>query len=295
MRARCPCAGCAQTRGSGAAPGRHARAMPVGQRLHAHLGCVRAAHADHRLAMHRHAVVRAPLRKVVVRRVVLGGAVVPHHDGVRLPLHAQLELRDLSAAVQVLQQHLALVVLQALDLRDELRIHVDQPLAADRMHPHHRMRRIGMLALQLAQLGLVRLGAGEQVPPGLEVVDSLQAVDVLLHALGQTGVGRGHARKQRVTTVLRHHLGAQDGGQGRRSAKGFVRMPLVRQRGRVVGRIVEHDHLALVVEVRTEGVDGQFAKQAAKGHLLLQRDVLVAKHQHLVAHKGGVERRELLA
>ena len=65
----------------------------------------------------------------------------------------------------------------------ELRVDVQCAAARDGVNPHHRMRRIWKLPLQLAQLELMRLRAGEQRPPWLEVVNRFQSMDVLLHPL----------------------------------------------------------------------------------------------------------------
>jgi hypothetical protein len=69
-------------------------------------------------------------------------------------------------------------------------------------------------------------------------------------------------------------------------------VPLVGQCGWVVGVVVEHDHFALVVEVGAEGVDRQLAELPAEFHLLIERDVLLAKDQDLVAHERGLQCRQ---
>ena len=46
-------------------------------------------------------------------------------------------------------------------------------------------------------------------------------------------------------------------------------------------------------EVGREGMDRQLAEQRAERHLLVDRDVLVAQHDHLVVHEGVVHDLEL--
>jgi hypothetical protein len=150
---------------------------------------------------------------------------------------------------------------------------------------------IGKLILELAQLGAVVLA--EQRPPRLEVVQRLEPMDVLLHAFRQAAIGGAHAGKKRVAARLGNDLGAQDGAERRRLAERLVGMPDVGKRRRIVGRVVEDDHFGPVGEIGREGMDRKLAEQRPERHLLVDGDVLVAHHDHLVSDEGIVDDPEL--
>jgi len=122
---------------------------------------------------------------------------------------------------------------------------------------------------------------------------AFRSVDVLLHALGESAIGRTHAGEQRVAADFRHGLGAQDGAKRRRLAEGLVDMPDVGQRRRIFVGIVEDDDFRLVYKVGREGMDRELAEQRAERHLLVDRDVLVAQHDHFVLDQRVVDDLEL--
>ena len=79
------------------------------------------------LAAHRDAVAEARLGEVIPQRIVLGAAVVPEGDRVRLPAEAALEQRVLQVLVEIAQDAGTLVVGDADDMaREEAVKKVDQ-------------------------------------------------------------------------------------------------------------------------------------------------------------------------
>lgn len=182
--------------------------------------------------------------------------------------------------------------LQALDARREQRVDEEHASLRDRVDARDRMPGIRMFVFQLAKLGPQFRRALEHVPPGLEVMEHLQIVDVALHLLTQSIVGCRHARKQGITAVGRHDPGTQDGCHGRALAKGLIRVPAIGRTGRVVARVVQRDDFRLVGHVRREGVNRQRPEALREVDLVVESDVLVPENDHLVANQRVLDNFE---
>src|SRR5262249_25900505 len=85
------------------------------------------------VAADRDAVAVAPVRVIVPQRMMLGAAVVPERDRVRLPAKAHAELRRLDVAKQHGEDRIALVAAHADDAGGEEAVHEQAFAAGDRM------------------------------------------------------------------------------------------------------------------------------------------------------------------
>src|SRR3954470_22388383 len=99
----------------------------------------RRARSNRAFALHRDTVAVAPVRPVVPHRPVLGAAVVPEGDRVRLPAEAALEQRVLHVLVEPGQDAVALVARDAEDAGGEAAVDVERLTAGDGVGAHHRV------------------------------------------------------------------------------------------------------------------------------------------------------------
>ncbi len=134
--------------------------------------------SERRVAAHGGALHAAALGIIIVRGVVLRRLVVPEDDGAGRPLEAELIFGHVHLLEEHLEDRVALVLVQAVDVQRELRIDVDALALRHRMRADHRMRAGWDKAPPCARSFFWSSSdLREQHAEVLEVVPRLQAVE----------------------------------------------------------------------------------------------------------------------
>ena len=95
--------------------------------------------AERPIALDGQTLHAAPRWKIIARRIMLGGTVVPHHNHVRLPTDTKLVFRDLRQLVEKLKEMLAFKIADAQNAFGCLRTDEDRPSAAHGMDTYDRV------------------------------------------------------------------------------------------------------------------------------------------------------------
>ena len=224
---------------------------------------------------------------------MLGGAVVPHGNGVGLPVQAHLILQQRGLAQQVVHQVLLLSMnfigrAEAVEVRgevgkvgDEGLVYIKDLLAAFRVRAHNGVNH-GRVFGAGRQLFLRRHARAER---GQDVMHGKQLGNLLLARFGQLFVSLFHIDPDRVATDFGAFHAAQNRSHGRRLAPGHIGVIDVLGAGDLAVAAQQHQ-LMVVRMVREHRVQLQIAKAARKGHMLGRCDVLVTEDQHLVRDQG---------
>ena len=237
----------------------------------AHAVRIGALDAGHGPAPYGHPLHVAPLRVIVVDRIVLGRAVVPHGDGVRRPVMAELIFGDQRLVEQRIEQRAALAFVHILDGDGELRIDEKRFAARHRVDAHDRMHLRRIQQLEMLEVLAALFGAVEQGPKRLEIVNGFETRNELLHAIAEAVERRRHAHEHGVAADRRHLLGAQDRRHRRLGAESLVRVPDIGTEGRVGLVVPELDELGCRLLVGRERMHGQFAEAPAEIHQIVRR------------------------
>ena len=178
----------------------------------------------------------------------------------------------------------------------------DEQRAAARLgvRAHDRVAdRPDFVDLRLGQLRPVRVALAQFVIARQVPVLGLQSFDFALEVIGQRIPRRVLVGEQRVAALGRQLLRMEHRAQARRLFIGQVGMPEVAgvaqpDRLAVLLDIRDDEHLGLVGQLEiAQHVDLQGAEVAAEVHLLRGRDVLVAKHQHVIIEVRAVQPRKI--
>src|SRR5258705_3456568 len=94
-----------------------------------------------RRPLHLDAVAGAHIRPVIPDRLVVGTAIIPERDRMRAPAEAEHPFVAGAMVIEEFQNAVALLARQLVDMRGEVRVHIDQLLAAHGMARDHRMDR----------------------------------------------------------------------------------------------------------------------------------------------------------
>ena len=232
----------------------------------------------------RDAVQLAVLRIEVAHGVVLGGAVVPHSQGVGLPAQAGLDFGHGDQHIQLGQQRVALHTRQAFDVAGECGVHVQNLFAGDGMHAHHGVFHRRVFGAGLGQLLAAAVFAQQVFGPAADLpgVHGGECFQVGLELGRQLLIGGGQARPDGVAAAGRDDLRIQAGAHGWVVAPGDVGVPVVGSAGALGGAFHNLD-FGLAVHTRKEGFDLiHMAKGAGELHLLLWRELLVTKEDDFV-------------
>ena len=157
------------------------------------------------------------------------------------------------------------------------------------MDPHHGMGRVGVHVLHIPERLAAFGGPGKQMPPRLEVVDSLESRNKILHAVGKAFIGGRHTAEHGVTADLRRDLRPQDGAEGWRFPESLIRVPDIGTIGFFVPVVVKHDHFRRFRNVWRERMDAELPKAFAEHDLLFDADVLIAEYDDLMIQERLVD------
>ncbi|SOZ96219.1 hypothetical protein CBM2598_U10040 [Cupriavidus taiwanensis] len=233
----------------------------------------------------------ADCRIVVLDCVVMGRAVIPERNGIRLPFETHLVLGGGGLPVQVLQKiqfaesevrsnamaHQLAIVGQ---VRHEGLVDVENLFAAFRVRADDGM---GSWRKFLADgFPLFRL---DGTTKGWEdVVYCLKIGNTRLDFIGKVGVRHGHIDPNGVATCPGALHASQDRSHRRDLPPGHVAVIDVFP-APVIRGLVELHQLRMVWMVLEDGMHFQFAEAPGKGDVLCRGNVLSAKKQDFVFHQ----------
>ncbi len=238
----------------------------------------------------------AALACVVIERVVLHAAVVPHHERAWLPLHAAGEDLLGRLADQETQKVSGLVAVEASDADREGTVHIERLLARLRVGAHDGMgdegaRQVGLLRLH----GFVESGASAIGVLRPRRVDADQPVEHLFHGLAQRVIGRVLIREQGVAAALRDVDGIENRAEIGFFEEGDIGVPSAAEVEDVVGLGDDVDHLRVLRVALDERMRVELTESTTEAHLLLRRELLIPKHQDVVLDERGADRSDCLA
>ena len=177
-------------------------------------------------------------------------------------------------AIEKLQHRFAFTARQLVDVAGEVGVDKDAAAPALGVAHDHRMR---------------GLGRARPEHPGA-VVGGGQPREKSLHLVRQRLIGRIGAGEHGVAAAVgRYGVVVEHAAQRRHGRAGLVAVPALAGdalRGLVVVKAAHQRMVGGLADGLRAHVLAQRAEQAGKANLVVEADFLVAKEQHLVAHKG---------
>src|SRR4029453_7512166 len=175
-----------------------------------------------RRLLDRHAPVDAILLgRVITGRLVIGAAIVPDDDVARAPAVAILTLGLDHEPGQLVDQRVALFLLEALDAEDLARIEVQSLSPGLRMDADDGMEDGRPIAVLLVE-------EGRRLPASAVGEGALPSFEARLDPGRQGLVGRVHAGEERVAAPAGDGKGKELGRLERLLVVGAVRVPSLR-------------------------------------------------------------------